>query len=232
MGKVSWKIFVFSLLVLFGCGRIASDTSILGGMEYFPHAQGNVLNYKNTIIYVTATSEVLASSKEVVVAFSGTRAVGTFETQILNFSGRTDLSEIMTFWPICFPTVQTASSFEVYYYFTASEVLQIRATSSGEVYGIVYALPTFPIVKGSWEAYGWRPEDPHELLCTAEVIGKETVLVAAGAFTDCIKISYDDVFFVWLAPNVGMVKTTFTIPADADGGYSTVSTTELVSKNF
>ena len=218
-----------NLSIITSCGQITTNPTILGSWEYFPHARGNIWNYKNTIVDISSTSEAQRSPKYVEVSFSGTKTLGSYETQVMIFSGRTEISEIGTFWPICFPSVQTSSSLEGYYYFTDSEVLQIKSTVSREIFGIVYALPKFPIVKGQWEPYGWTPEKPFDTLGTAEVLGKETIIVEAGTFNNCIKISYNNEFFVWLAPNVGLVKTTFTLP---QSGYSTVSTTELVSKNF
>ncbi len=209
-------LFLISAFVIAGCNTGASTGSttptttpttstttttvstLTGGREYYPNTDGNSWTYATTSTMTTETGTLRYT-------FDGTTTVDSIVVQ--KFKQESFSS--------------TGSS--------TGESLDLVSDAGVFWYGSVESPTTeavtkyvFPLKVGET----WISEGASE----AEVLAIETVTVPAGIYNNCFKISFPSPtqdIYVWLAPNVGMVKLYVYSLTTTMG-----ATMELTSKNF
>lgn len=187
---------------LIGCGG--------GEKDYWPLAVGNIWDYQvSTTVTMPDTTITFTDTMKIEV---------TRETTLDN---NTAVFEVITEM-----TVDTIVTTDTAYYQETDEYVfayDEKSTTNPDT------LLVLPIEEGkSWTVH----KDSLETI-TMEVVGKETVTVPAGTYEDCWKgrqIQTDgtdaETMYVWLAPDVGWIKQTFT---EGDTNFTTSTTVELLN---
>ena len=190
--------------ITFGCGGL-TETLFGGGREYYPNADGNSWTYSKVTTSNTTTDVVTVTS---IRTYTGIATIDSITVQKVKNE-----------------TISGGNIFttEAYQVVTDSSVKnygdQSHPTTEAETF-LVFPL----MVDSEWTINGEGD--------IATVIDIESVTVPAGTYNDCFRIEMDStntITDIWLAKNVGMVKS---VAVSTFGGTIFTFTTELTSKNF
>lgn len=171
-------VFVPIALLIIGCGG--------GEKNYYPLTEGNTWNYR-TITTMTigdsTSSDTSSMTTEITVKTTLNNGTEVYE-QIMTMEGSTDTSYVQE---------------------TDDYILSYEDKADTEPDTMV----ALPLEEGKT----WTVLADSTYTETGKAIGKESVTVPAGTYDDCWKIAYiyaDSAFsetsFVYLAPDIGMVK--------------------------
>ncbi len=171
-------VFVPIALLIIGCGG--------GEKNYYPLTEGNTWNYRtitNVTMPDTAFSDTSSMTTEITVKTTLNNGTEVYE-QIATTDGGKDTSYVQE---------------------TDDYILSYEDKADTEPDTMV----ALPLEEGKT----WTVFNDSTYTQTGKAIGKESVTVPAGTYDDCWKIAYiyaDSAFsetsFVYLAPDIGMVK--------------------------
>ncbi len=171
-------VFVPIALLIIGCGG--------GEKNYYPLTEGNTWNYRtitNVTMPDTTISDTGSVKTEITVKTTLNNGTEVYE-QIMTMDGTADTSYVQD---------------------TDDYILSYEDKADTEPDTMV----ALPLEEGKT----WTVLKDSAYTETGKAIGKESVTVPAGTYDDCWKIAYiyaDSAFsetsFVYLAPDIGMVK--------------------------
>jgi|UniRef100_A0A7V3RIE9 hypothetical protein len=178
------KLLVLVPVVLFlvGCGG--------GEKDYFPIAVGNVWNYQST-----STTKMPDTT------------ITTVDTTKVEVTGETTLNNGTKVFEVVAKGKQYA---DTSYFEKTDDYIFVYEDKSSTTPDTAFVLPLE-------ENKSWNVHKDTSYTETRKIITKESVTVPAGTYDDCWKVM--DIFtdgtiaetsYVWLAPDVGQVKMTFT----------------------
>jgi len=199
-GDIMKKLLVLVPVVLFlvGCGG--------GEKDYFPITVGSVWNYQST-------STVTAPDTTITI-------VDTTKVEVL---GETTLNNGTKVFEVVAGGGQYA---DTSYYEKTDDYIFVYEDKASTTPDTALALPLE-------EGKSWNVHKDTSYTETMQIIKKESVTVPAGTYDDCWKAmaiytdgTFSDTAYVWLAPEVGQVKMTYT---EQDTNFSVDVKIELLN---